>query len=458
MSVLPPESLVVAPPIITALPFAALLLAIALFPLTPVFSRWWESNFSKLFLSLFLAAVTCCYYGARGQGFHESGTGISAVATVLNHAVVQDFIPFIVLLFCLYTISGGIRLTGNIPPHPHTNAFFMLTGAILANFVGTTGASMLLIRPLLQINSTRKHVKHTVIFFIFLVSNVGGVLLPLGDPPLFLGYLRSVPFLWTLRLWPQWLAAVGLVLLIYWIMDHYYYHREEIAGETRFEMKEITLALRGEINFLLLLGVVLTVAFIVPGKRFPGTSWTVPDHLREIMEIALAVLSMQLTHKGIREANHFNFNAIAEVACLFIGIFITMQAPLELLQLKGPELGLTAPYQYFWASGALSSFLDNAPTYVVFFETAGSLPSHGVAVLQGVATGTHSISLSLLAAVSCGSVFMGANTYIGNGPNFMVKSIAEQFEVKMPSFFGYMAYSLAILIPVFLMLTVVFFV
>jgi len=316
---------------------------------------------------------------------------------------------------------------------------------------------MLLIRPLLQINSTRKHVKHTVIFFIFLVSNIGGILLPLGDPPLFLGYLRSVPFLWTLRLLPHWAVAVTILLLVYWAIDHYYYHQEEIAGETRFEMKNITLALRGKINFILLLGVVLAVGLMVPGKPFLGTTWVMPDHLREIVELALAWLSMVLTHKGIREANHFNFGAIIEVACLFVGIFVTMQVPLELLKIKGPELGLNAPFQYFWASGALSSFLDNAPTYVVFFETAGSLSPHGHAVLSGVATATSTISIPLLAAISCGSVFMGANTYIGNGPNFMVKGIAEHYEVKMPSFFGYMAYSIAFLIPVFILMTFIFF-
>jgi Na+/H+ antiporter NhaD/arsenite permease-like protein len=375
---------------------------------------------------------------------------------MLNHSVIGDYIPFIVLLFSLYTISGGIRLTGDVPAHTSTNTVILFIGAMLASVIGTTGASMVLIRPLLQINSERKHVKHTVIFFIFLVSNVGGSLLPVGDPPLFLGYLKGVPFLWTLQLWPVWLTCVTLLLAIYWVLDSYYHKKEDQASLQFDETNRQPLRLEGKINLLLLAGVVFAVALLVPGRELFGTSFVVPDYLREIVQLALCGLSMVLTSKQLRADNQFNFTAIGEVACLFIGIFITMQVPIELLHIKGPELGLTMPAHFFWASGSLSSFLDNAPTYVVFFETAKTLPVvPGVEMLQ--LPGGAQISVPLLKAIALGSVFMGANTYIGNGPNFLVKSIAEDRGVKMPSFFGYMAYSGAILIPTFILVTFIFF-
>ncbi|HEX2973379.1 MAG TPA: sodium:proton antiporter [Tepidisphaeraceae bacterium] len=417
----------------------------------------WEKNRNKLLFALGLAAITCAYYLFRPHGFHAA-PGIASLVQVLRHAVLLDYVPFIVLLFSLYTISGGISLRGDIPARPLTNTAFLALGAAGASFIGTTGMAMVLIRPLLQINSERRHVKHTVVFFIFLVCNIGGLLLPVGDPPLFLGYLRGVPFLWTLTLIAPWALSCALLLAVYFVWDTIAYRSEPKAAITVDEKIRKPIRIDGKRNLVLLLGVVLAVALLVPGRTLPGTSWVIPNiYLREIVQLALAAISLAITPKIARQVNQFNFTAIGEVACLFIGIFITMQAPVEILQIEGVKLGLTSPAQFFWASGLLSSVLDNAPTYVVYFETAGSLTGSHLQLMSGVQTLTGTIPISLLAAISCGSVFMGANTYIGNGPNFMVKSIAEQSGVRMPSFFGYMAYSAAILIPLFLLLTLVFF-
>jgi len=439
-------------------PFVALLLSIAVLPLIPRTHHWWEENKNKLRVALVLAVVTCLYYLLRGFGAHEAAPGVGTVSIVLEHAVLEDYVPFIVLLFSLYTISGGINLRGDLSAHPRTNTIFLAVGALLASLLGTTGAAMLLIRPLLQINSERRHVKHTVIFFIFLVANIGGSLLPIGDPPLFLGYLRGVPFLWTLHLWKEWMFMVICVLVIYYIWDTLAYRTEAIRDVIRDETQIQPLSLSGKYNFLLLGGVIFAVAFLVPDSKFPGTSWVIPEHiyLREVVQLCLAAISMWVTPRAIREANRFNFTAIGEVAALFIGLFITMQVPIEILQAKGDQLGLVHPWHFFWAAGSLSSFLDNAPTYVVFFETAGALHGPGTHFITHLQTATGHISWELLVAVSIGSVFMGANTYIGNAPNFMVKSIAEHNGVKMPSFFGYMLYSGLILIPLFVLVTFVF--
>lgn len=443
------------PGLIWQMPFALLLLCIAFLPLIRTTAHWWHKNSHKLLVALFLAVVTCAYYAFRDHGFHHASPGLPSLLKVLRHAVLQDYIPFIVLLFSLYTISGGINLRGDIPAKPSTNTLFLAIGALFASLIGTTGIAMLLIRPLLQVNSERQKVTHTVVFFIFLVCNIGGCLLPIGDPPLFLGYLRGVPFLWTLHLWLPWITGVLAILAIYYVWDSIAYRRERLSRIRLDETIRQPLVLSGRRNFFLLAGVVLAVAILVPGKTFPGTNWTIPNiYLRELVQIFLALVSLRITPKAIRRANAFNFFAIVEVACLFIGIFITMQVPMEVLSIKGAELGLTEPWQFFWATGLLSSFLDNAPTYVVFFSTATTLPAgEGAMLLEG----GREISIALLKAISIGAVFMGATTYIGNGPNFMVKSIAEQSGVKMPSFFGYMLYSGAVLIPVFLGITWLFF-
>jgi len=430
------------------LPFVAILGAIAILPILPATHHWWENNLNRLGVAMVCAAATVVYALAIG--------GLDKVVLILEHALIAEYIPFIVLLFSLYVISGGINLRGDLAAHPGTNTAFLAIGAAIASFVGTTGASMLLIRPLLQTNRERKHVVHTVVFFIFLVSNIGGCLLPIGDPPLFLGYLKGVPFFWTFNLWAEWLVCCIVLLVIYFIWDTVVYRKESPKDIRRDETQKQPLRLSGSINFLWLAGVVLSVAFIVPDEPFPGfgeDGFHSFMFLRELFMLGFVGLSLITTSRRVREANHFNYAAILEVAALIIGIFICMQIPVEVLQIKGGALGLSEPWHYFWATGSLSSVLDNAPTYVVFFETAKALPpAEGVAMVAGLAE-------PLLIGISLGAVFMGAMTYIGNGPNFMVKAIAEQSGVRMPSFFGYVIkYSIPILVPVFVIITVIFLV
>ncbi len=436
-------------------PFAALLLSIAILPLVPATAHWWHKNSSKLLVAAVLGAVTLLYY-ALWHGYHDQAPGLGSVGTVLQHAILGEYVPFIVLLFALYTIAGGIELRGDLPAHPGTNTAFLAAGALLASFVGTTGAAMLLVRPLLRTNSERKHVVHTLVFFIFSVCNCGGLLLPIGDPPLFLGYLRGVPFEWTLTLAPEWLTVNGILLVVYYVWDRRAYATEEKRDVVRDESQVERLRVRGSFNLLLLLGVVACVALLDPSRPVIGTSWTPPVFLRESLMLAFAGMSYfvpAFTPRGLRERVGFDFGAILEVAALFVGIFVTMQVPLEILNdpATAKSLGVDAPIKFFWATGLLSAFLDNAPTYVVFFETARALPG---APLPLVPPG---ISEVLLAAVSCGAVFLGAMTYIGNGPNFLVKAIAEQSGVRMPSFFGYMRYSLFVLGPIFVVVSLLFF-
>ena len=425
-----------------------LLGCIAVLPLIPATHHWWESNVNRLGVSLVFAALTVVYYVvARGLG---------SVSVVLEHAIIAEYIPFIVLLFCLYVISGGITLSGDLAARPATNVSFLAIGALIASFIGTTGASMLLIRPLLQTNSQRKHVVHTVVFFIFLVSNVGGCLLPIGDPPLFLGYLFGVPFLWTMGLWGPWIVCCVLLLIVYFAWDTIAYRREADADIARDETRREPLRLRGLSNIALLGGVVACVALVDPARPLPFTDFHPFLFMRELIMLGLVALSLRATPRGVREANSFNYIAILEVAALFIGIFIAMQVPIEYLNARGAELGIDQPWKFFWATGTLSSFLDNAPTYVVFFETAKALPPETGAAMVPLGAGG-AINAGFLAAISLGAVFMGAMTYIGNGPNFMVKSIAEQSGVRMPSFFGFMfKYSVPVLVPAFLVVTVLF--
>jgi Na+/H+ antiporter NhaD/arsenite permease-like protein len=396
-----------------------MLLAIAICPLR--IPQWWESNRNKFVVSVVLGAPVLVLYLRREPG------------ALLRMA--EEYVSFIILLAGLYVVSGGIRLRGDLVATPLTNTLFLGTGSVLASFVGTTGASMLLIRPLLQTNRERRHVTHTVIFFVFLVSNIGGMLTPLGDPPLFLGYLQGVPFTWTLRLWPQWLCMVGALLILYLVWDTRRYAREPLAALARDRRDVEPLRLSGALNIAGLAGVVLAVALL----------W-VP--LRELAIVGLAALSLWLTPRAIRRANGFTSSPMVEVAALFFGIFLTMIPALELLRLRGGELPVRQTWHFFWASGALSSFLDNAPTYLTF-----------LALAQGLRLADEVVGVpnAILAAISAGAVAMGANTYIGNAPNFMVKSIAEEAGVPMPSFFGYMLYSGAILIPLFVVVTLLFF-
>ena len=429
------------------IPFVLMLLSIAVLPLIGRTHHWWEFNRHKLIIAMALSVLTMLYY-IFFMGWTE-------MVVAIEHAIPGEYVPFIMLLFSLYVISGGINVSGDLRATPLTNTTFILIGTAIASFIGTTGASMLLIRPILQTNAERKYRVHTVIFFIFLVSNIGGSLLPIGDPPLFLGYLKGVPFLWTFNLFIEWLLMSIVLLVIYFIWDTWAYSKEEkkdiIADDTIRRPLRVT----GLVNFLLLGGVVFCVALLDPSKPILGTDYHPFLFMRELIMLGLAGLSLVITPRGVREANRFDYFAIIEVAVIFVGIFITMQVPLAVLKLKGADLGLDAPWHYFWATGILSSFLDNAPTYLVFFQTAESLthePGEGILTLVG---GEY-IRQDLLVAISLGAVFMGANTYIGNGPNFMVKAIAEQEGVRMPSFFGYMFYSGLILIPLFVVVTFVF--
>lgn len=448
------------PPLWASAPFVALLLAIAALPLIPATQHWWHHNKNRFLVAFGLGLVTLAFYAFLHEGgipnhFTHSAASPPGLATALaafSNAILDEYIPFIVLLFSLYVISGGISLTGDLPAHPRTNLAFLATGTALASFVGTTGAAMVLIRPLLATNLERKHKTHTFIFFLFCVCNCGGLLLPIGDPPLFLGYLRGVPFTWTLQLWPYWLGVNGALLLIYFCWDWVAYRREKLADLIRDEADVRSLKVGGLINLVFLLGVVLCVALVVPGRPLPGTSVPVPVYLREALMLLLAMASLQVTRSRHRVSNRFNYQAIVEVAAIFSGIFLCMQVPIEILKVEGASLGVDTPAKFFWATGILSSFLDNAPTYVVFFEMAAVRPALEAMSQVGLGGG-RSIMEHYLVPISLGAVFMGANTYIGNGPNFMVKSIVEQSGVHMPSFVGYMGYTLLILMPLFVIVT-----
>ena len=408
-----------APPIYTVAPFVAMLLAIAVCPLWV--THWWESNRNKGLVAVLLGLPILGLYLTHHPG------------ALLDMA--EEYVSFIVLIGGLYLISGGILLRGDLEATPLTNTGFLAFGAVIASFIGTTGASMLLIRPLLQTNRERTRIKHTVIFFIFLVSNIGGMLTPLGDPPLFLGYLQGVPFVWTFRLWAHWLFLVGVLLLVYFVWDSTQYTREPIAAIRRDRTRVRPLRVHGALNGLWLAGVVLAVAFL-------------HEPAREAVIIGLSVVSLWRTPRQVRRDNGFTYYPIVEVAILFFGIFLTMIPALEILRLRGSELGVREPWQFFWATGMLSSFLDNAPTYLTFLALGQGL---------GLAREVVDVPHIVLTGIAVGAVAMGANTYIGNAPNFMVKSIAEETGVKMPSFFGYMLYSGLVLLPLFAVVTFLFF-
>ena len=425
----------------SVLPFTLLLGAIAVLPLLSGAAHWWERNLNKFYVAANLALITFLYLA-----FLHPTASLGFATSALLHTLISEYVPFIVLLFSLYTISGGIRIAGDLPAHPRTNLAFLAVGALLASVIGTTGAAMLLVRPLLETNRQRKHVAHTVVFFIFVVCNCGGLLLPLGDPPLFLGYLSGVDFLWTLNLWKSWLFVNGMLLAVYFAWDYFFAYPRETADDIRTDETRVhALKFAGVWpNALFLLGIVLSVALLDPGKEFPGTSWHPWFYLREAVMLALVLGSLTLGPHHVRHSNSFDYLAITEVGILFIGIFISMKPALDLLRLRGNAFGLDSPAKYFWASGSLSSVLDNAPTYLVFFEAAQAQTAESWASAAKMAN----VAVPLLVAVSLGSVCMGAMTYIGNGPNFMVKTIAEKFGVKMPSFFTYMLYSFGVLLPI----------
>ncbi len=436
------------------IPFVCMLLCIAVFPL--VAGEFWEKNrhwFVILWSLLFLIPFAINY-------------GMGNMTEQLLESVIGDYLTFIVLLFGLFCVAGNISLQGDLVGSPKLNVIMLLIGTALASWIGTTGASMVLIRPLIRANKWRNRKVHIMVFFIFLVSNIGGCLTPVGDPPLLMGFTRGVGFFWsTSHLLPMLLVNVVILLIVFYIMDSRAY-KKDIEDGLKPEQSDEKAPLRlvGAHNIIFLVMIVgAVVLYGILNNKF-GHEWGI--HLygevyltfSAIIECAIillaALISFKTTKKEVRTANHFTWGAIEEVAVLFIGIFITMIPALLILKAKGPELGLTEPWQMFWCTGALSSFLDNTPTYLVFFTTASTLgATTGVSVLNGSAF----IATTMLQAISCGAVFMGANTYIGNAPNFMVKAIAEENGIKMPSFFGYMAWSCSILIPVFIVDMMIFF-
>jgi Na+/H+ antiporter NhaD/arsenite permease-like protein len=445
------------------LPFAVLLGLIAVLPLVPGLSHWWEHNSSKFAVAGLLGLVTLAYYVFLHRGpvdLHfpahavvppaAAGPSWGLAGAVLVNAILSEYVPFIMLLFALYAVTGGVRIEGDLEATPTVNTAFLAAGTLAASFIGTTGAAMLLVRPLLETNRERRHVAHTLVFFIFLVCNCGGCLLPIGDPPLFLGYLQGVDFLWTLSLWKPWLVTNGLQLAVYWNWDTFLAHPHESARDLA---RDHRLAGRLTVsglwpNLPLMAGIIAAVALLDPSKPLPGTTWHPWVFLREAVLLGLVGLSLALGSTEVRRRNGFAYGAIIEVAALFVGIFVCMQPALALLDEHGASLGLDSPRAFFWATGSLSAVLDNAPTYLVFFKTAQALPAVGP-TMAGV-------DEARLAAVSLGAVFLGAMTYIGNGPNFMVKAIAEQAGVRMPSFFGYVLYSAGVLLPVFALVSLLF--
>ncbi len=445
-------------------PFVLLLAAIAILPLLKQTEHWWENNLHRLYVAAGLGLVTIGYYAFLHNSPIEghfpahhivdpSQGAVWMAWAVIANAILHEYIPFIVLLFSLYVISGGIRIEGDLQANPMTNAAFMAVGGLLASFIGTTGAAMLLIRPLLETNRERKNIQHTIVFFIFIVCNCGGCLLPIGDPPLFLGYLRGVDFTWTLCLWQEWLFVNVALLAIYLVIDELYFYRKEAVRDIVRDVTQTRpLRFNGHVlNGLLLVGVIFSVALLAPNKAFLGTDWHPWLYLREVVQLGLVAASLWFGSRMVRQKNDFNYHAILEVAALFCGIFICMQPALQILHEAGDSLGIDSPTMFFWVTGGLSAVLDNAPTYVVFFETARTLPNvSGEATMAGVA-------VSNLVAISLGAVFCGALTYIGNGPNFMVKAIAEKSGIPMPSFFGYvLRYSLPVLLPVLLLMNWLF--
>ena len=440
-------------PLATALPFVVLLLVIALAPLLA--PRWWHHNHNKALVAALVSLPVLVYVGG---GMGDEGRHLLAEKA-------YEYAGFIVVIAALFVISGGIHIQGSLAGTPLVNTSLLGIGAVLANLTGTTGASVLLIRPLLRANKRRKRVAHIVVFFIFIVANCGGLLTPIGDPPLLLGFLKGVPFRWTLQLWPQWLLVNGALLLIFNVWDQWALNKDEkeLPGSQHEQVLiHEPLRIQGMIELLVLAAILVTI--IVAGRAAAaGAPW--PPGVQELIIVALGVVGFFAGSAERRAKNVFAWGPILEVAILFAAIFVTMTPMLEILNawsqgardVLGIRYGVTTPGQFFWTTGALSSVLDNAPTYLAFASAAAGLQGvepHGPYI--GVLA-LHADAAKLLAAISTGAVFMGANTYIGNAPNFMVKAIAEESGVKMPSFFGYMMYSVGILIPLFVVVSLIFF-
>lgn len=423
----------------SGIPFLLMLACIAILPL--FFAHFWEKNSNKLIVAGILSVPIIIYLTMSGN-FPK-----------LYETMVFDYIPFLILLGSLFIITGGIFIDGDIEAKPIINTMYLAIGAVLASFIGTTGAAMLLIRPIIATNSERKYKVHTILFFIGIVANCGGLMTPLGDPPLFVLYLRGTPFFWFFNLASTWLFVNTLLLLVYFILDSYYHKKEPKENLVLDHNNVKPVAIKGKINFLWLLGVVCAVAFVneqyIP---FIGHNHYF-KFLREFVIVACALASLKFTIKEVRISNNFSWTPIVEVAYLFLGIFITMVPCLIYLELNAHTLGVTSPMQFYFASGFLSSFLDNTPTAVTFHSLAVGLQSAST-VTTGLVAG---IPESLLKAISLGSVLFGSMTYIGNGPNFMVKSIAEENGIAMPHFFKYIyGFSLLFLLPTFILVYLLF--
>lgn len=437
-----------------SVPFIGIILSIAILPLFA--PHLWENHYGKIVFGwtlLFFIPLLFIY-------------DFSIASHLFAHALLSEYIPFILLLLVLFAASGGIHISGNLQASPKFNVSILAIGTILASVMGTTGAAMLLIRPILSANKNRKFRMHIPIFFIFLVANIGGGLTPLGDPPLFLGFLNGVDFFWTLEHMFLPVLIFSIILLtVFYLIDSYYFKKENIAKPT----EKTTVVVVGKQNFLIIVGVL--VGIILSGVWIPGISWeiagvqvNIENVLRDIFFIFLTIVSLKITSKKIREDNNFNWHPIIEVAKIFSGIFLTIVPVIVILEagengafsavvnITHTDSGEPINVVYFWVTTVLSAFLDNAPTYLVFFKMAGAQAPVGVEAADFLMNG---IPATLL-AISMGTVFTGPLTYIGNAPNFMVKSMAEQEGIKMPSFFGYMFIALIFLVPVYILLNFIF--
>ena len=439
------------------IPFAGLLLCIAVLPL--VKAEWWEAHkpHAIVFWSLLFVLPFAFVYGP-GQAFEK-----------VLECIVDDYLTFIILLFGLFCVSGNITLEGDLAGSPRINVGLLLIGTMLSSWIGTTGASMLMVRPIIKMNAWRKRRSHIMVFFIFLISNIGGCLTPIGDPPLLMGFMRGVPFFWSLHLFPVLLFNVVILLTIFYFLDRRAY-RKDIAEGLKPDISkpgtEVHILGLHNLIFLAMIVAAVILSGTLPGMAafqdaegavrgihlFGEVTLTYPALIEVVIILVAAFLSFKTTSVEIRRKNHFTWGAIQEVAVLFVGIFITMQPALMILKANGASLGLNKPFEMFWATGCLSCFLDNTPTYLVFLTTAGAL-----GFTEGMPTILGTVPVAMLEAISCGAVFMGANTYIGNAPNFMVKSISDENGIRMPSFFGYLLWSVTFLIPVFLLDMLVFF-
>ena len=436
------------------IPFALMLVMIAVAPILT--GKWWDKNSHKFFVTVLLGTPTAVFLVKHGLAYE------------LEDQILYEYLPFVILLLTLYVITGGINVSGDIRPTSGINTALLGTGFVLASLMGTTGAAMLMIRPLLNINAKRKHKVHTILFFIALVANCGGLLSPLGDPPLFILYLKGASFTWFLKMLPEWLFTGGLLLLTYYICDRFYFAKKEDPEAFELPQERQPIRFRGTKNFWYLGCVILAVAFInpsfIPQMGAEDAKFWV-KFLREYVLLALMGLSLYKTANHVRYGlNKFSWHPIVEVAVLFLGIFVTMTPALIYMQENAARLGVDQTWQFFFATGALSSFLDNTPTAVAFHSLASGLPDAVAAAAAGVVNGTFNgvtfvagVPEIILKAISIGAVFFGSLTYIGNGPNFMVKSIAESQGIKMPTFFGYMLkFSLVILLPIYVLLYFIF--